>query len=484
MVGVRTRGGPGRWQALGLAGSVLLAVGAVGAGVLPKPDPLHDAVVLSTLRSGAGRVLCIVLAGLGMAALVAAWLALGRVVERCDLRRLYLTVAIWSAPLVLAPPILSRDVYAYAVAGKMMRVGLNPYQHGGGDLVSSWVSSTSSSWLHVPFAYGPLFLVLTRLVATVAGNWLAVAVFGMRLVAVAGTVLLAWALPRLARACGADERRAVWLGLVNPLVLTHFVGGAHADALMVGLLVAGLAVAAGRSPVAGAVLCTLAVAVKATAIVALPFVALLWLAHRQPAHRALLRAVAATTLVAAVTFAAITALSGVGYGWVTTVDTVGISRQWTSLPTGLGFAIGGIMHAAGAGLGTDPALAPTRAVALVLTAAVLGWLWLRTARARDVRPVLAACGWALLVVVALGPAVHPWYVTWPFVVLAAAGVDGRPRTAVVAASAALCFLVMPDGYNLALATRPVGVWLDVAVTAGVLVWGVRRLARGRQLVPG
>ncbi len=472
---MQPRGRPIGWQLLGFAGSSLLAVGALGAGVLPKPDPLRDAVVLSAMRAGPGRVICIALAAGGMAALVVAWLGLGRLLDGCDLRRLYLTAALWGAPLALAPPILSRDVYAYAVAGQMMATGLNPYQHGAGDLVSPWVTSTSTSWLHVPFAYGPLFLMLTRAVVAGAGGSLLAVVLGMRLLAVAGTVLLGWALPRAARACGVDERRAVWLGLVNPLVLAHFVGGAHADALMVGLLVAGLAVAAGRWPAAGALLCTLAVAVKATAAVALPFVALLWLLHRR---WSLVRAVAATVGVAAVTFVGVTALSGLGYGWVSTVSTVGLSRQWTSLPTGLGLVV-----AAASPVSTDTALGVTRAAALALTAATLVWLWLRVLRHPEPRTVLLHCGLALGVVVVLGPAVHPWYLSWPLAVLAAAGIAGTAGRAVVAASAALCFLVMPDGYNLALATKPVGLALDVAVTAALIGWAVRRRTRTRSQNP-
>ncbi|MDQ6875847.1 MAG: polyprenol phosphomannose-dependent alpha 1,6 mannosyltransferase MptB, partial [Actinomycetota bacterium] len=240
---MRADGGPIRWRWLGLAGSALLAVGAAGAGVLPRPDPLRHAFVLETLRHGAGRVVCIGVAAVGMLLLVAAWLLLGRCLDRTTPRDLCLTAALWSLPMVVAPPILSRDVYGYAVAGQMLRAGLNPYSHGAADLASSWVPSTSTSWLQVPLAYGPLFLLLARLVVAASGGSLTVALLGLRLIAIAGTLLLAWGLPRLARSCGIDERGALWLGLVNPLVLAHFVGGAHADALMLGLLVAGLALA-------------------------------------------------------------------------------------------------------------------------------------------------------------------------------------------------------------------------------------------------
>lgn len=470
-----------RWRLGGLAGSCLLAAGAVGCGVFARPDPLREEAVLSTLRQGTPRVLCIAVAAVGMGLLVTAWLLLGRHLDRADNRGLLVTAALWSVPLVLAPPILSRDVYGYAVVGQMLQAGLDPYQVGAGGLDSSWVASTSVTWLTVPFAYGPLFLLLAHLVVAGSGDSLMVAVFGMRLLAVAGTVLLAWALPRVARAGGVDERRALWLGLLNPLVLAHFVGGAHADALMVGLMVAAMALAAGRRPWAGASLCALAIGVKATAIVALPFIALLWAAQltRTSKPGPLVRGMVGTTAVAGASFVALTAASGVGYGWISTVDTVGLSRQWTSLPTGLGLVAAGAAHLAGATVETSSVLTVTRTIALAVTAGLLVWLWIRAARRGGRQLIAEHAGWALLVVVALGPAVHPWYVTWSIAVLAAAGVAGRARTALVAVSAALCFLVLPDGFNLARVTEPVGLTLDVLVAGCLILLGVHRLQQRR-----
>jgi hypothetical protein len=252
---------------------------------------------------------------------------------------------------------------------------------------------------------------------------------------------------------------------------------------MVGFMVAGLALAADRRPVAGVVGCALAMAIKATAVVALPFAALLWLQRSPDRPRPLVRAIAATLLTAGVTFAAVTVVSGVGYGWVDTVQTVGLSRQWTSLPTGLGLALAGAAHLVGLHVDTSTVLGGVRTVAGALTAGLLVWLWVRGARKGGTRSILEHCGWALLVVVVLSPAVHPWYVTWPVTALATAGIGGRPRTAIVATSAALCFLVLPDGYNLARATEPVGVALDVAVACGLAVFGIVKLRRLRSADP-
>ena len=85
-----------------------------------------------------------------------------------------------------------------------------------------------------------------------------------------GVLLLGWGLLRLAPVPG----RALWLGVANPLVLVHLVSGGHNDALMVGLLVAGLAVAP-RALLPAAALVTLAALVKVPALAGLAFLPLL-----------------------------------------------------------------------------------------------------------------------------------------------------------------------------------------------------------------
>jgi alpha-1,6-mannosyltransferase len=66
--------------------------------------------------------------------------------------------------------------------------------------------------------------------------------------------------------------------------------------------------------------------------------------------------------------------------------------------------------------------------------------------------------------------------------LAAATVDDRVRTRLAVAVTALCFLVLPDGYNLARATVLPGILLDVAVVAAVVVLAVVVAARRRARV--
>ena len=108
----------------------------------------------------------------------------------------------------------------------------------------------------------------------------------LRLLAVAGLAMALWAIPVLARAAGRDAAPAVVLALGSPLVLTTLVGGAHNDALMLGLLLAGLAVARRNAMVPGIVLCALAGSVKAPALLAVLFLAWNWPGPTAPADPA------------------------------------------------------------------------------------------------------------------------------------------------------------------------------------------------------
>ena len=62
-------------------------------------------------------------------------------------------------------------------------------------------------------------------------------------------VLIVWALPRLARRFGVQPATALWLGALNPLLIFHFVAGAHNDALAIGLMLAGLEVGIRKLPI-------------------------------------------------------------------------------------------------------------------------------------------------------------------------------------------------------------------------------------------
>lgn len=73
-----------------------------------------------------------------------------------------------------------------------------------------------------------------------------------------------------------NPNAATWPAVLNPLTLIHLVGGAHNDALMVGLLAAGLAAAIRRRPIVATLLVVTAALVKVPAGLGLVAVAAAW----------------------------------------------------------------------------------------------------------------------------------------------------------------------------------------------------------------
>jgi hypothetical protein len=406
----------------GLLGSALMALGALGVGWLPTNSALLDSAIVSTLRStGAGALLSRIAVFAGVALLLQAWLVLGHDVledlERSE-RRLLGILGLWIAPLVLMPPLFSRDAYSYFAQGQLLLAGLDPYQNGVSALPGWFLTGADPLWAESPTPYGPAFLLLAQGVAAVVGTNAYAGAVMFRLIALAGVALLAVHVPRLAYAHGIDVPKALWLSVLNPLVLMHFVAGAHNDALMVGLVVAGLALAVERHPIPGVLLIGLAAAVKPIALVVLPFAGLLWAGVRATWPRRVVAWVKATVLVLAV-FVALSLVAGVGVGWVASLSTPGTVRTWLSPPTALGMATGALLDLLGVGT-VDGAISFFRAVAMLAGAAIGVSLVLRPEGRSPVR----GAALALLAIVVLGPVVQPWYLLWVLPLLAVTGLTG------------------------------------------------------------
>ncbi|WP_405600411.1 polyprenol phosphomannose-dependent alpha 1,6 mannosyltransferase MptB [Streptomyces sp. NBC_01410] len=450
-----------RCQLLGLVGSAALAAGGVTAGALP---------VRNALAPESGRAaLGLVAAYFGLVLLVAAWALLGRAVrgpKPPGRRTLLLTLGLWAAPLLLTPPLFSRDVYSYLAQGAMVDAQIDVYTHGPSRLGGPLPAEVAPLWQHTPTPYGPLFLACARAITDFTRSEVFTGVLGMRLVALLGVAVMVCCLPALARHCGAEPAAALWLGALNPLVLLHLVGGAHNDAIMLGLLGAGLVAALGRWPIVAVVLVTLAALVKAPAALGLLAVALLW-ARQLDSRTPRVRAAAAVLGISAATTAVTTALTGTGYGWIGALDTPVSPQNW-SLTSSLGRMTGALLENAGSGLAQFAApawhLAGLGATAL---AVLLAWR-----RHHRLRPVYAL-GLSLIAVAVLGPAIRPWYVLWGLFLIAAAGPDSWVRRTVAVASGVLALVVLPSGF------APEGPQVALATCGGVLavlaLWCAHRM---------
>ncbi|MFF8908248.1 polyprenol phosphomannose-dependent alpha 1,6 mannosyltransferase MptB [Streptomyces olivaceoviridis] len=418
-----------RCQVMGLAGTAFLALGGETAGALPVRDLLAPASVQGALG--------LVGVYFGVVLLIAAWVILGRLVrgpEPPTPRALLLVLAVWAAPLLLAPPLFSRDVYSYLAQGAMVDAHMDVYAHGPARLGGPLADEVAPMWRHTGAPYGPAFLALASALSALTRGEVPAGLLGMRLVALLGVALMAVALPRLARHSGADPAAALWLGALNPLVLLHLVAGAHNDALMLGLLGLGLVAARGRGSVVGAVLVTLAALVKAPAVLGLPVV----VALRVRSGRRPLPAVLTTAAASAATTVAATAVAGTGYGWIGALDTPVSPHNW-ALTSLLGRATGALLAHLGSGLA--PLAVPAwHLLGLAATAVAVLLIWLRLRP----RPVYAL-GLSLLAVALFGPAIRPWYVLWGLFLIAAAAPSTSVRHRVAALAGVLALAVLPSG---------------------------------------
>ncbi|WP_305789317.1 polyprenol phosphomannose-dependent alpha 1,6 mannosyltransferase MptB [Symbioplanes lichenis] len=437
-----------RWG--GFAGSLATAgtawLGGAGYERLPSVNP-------GTLLSGQRGVLLPILWVTGITVLILAWWYGRHAVP--STRWALLTAGLWYLPLLPVLPLGSADVYSYACQGWVQHVGGDPYAGGVGGSGCPWLTSVDPAWTASPAPYGPLFLLAAGV--TAAAGTLAGVIAGLRIVALLGLALLAVGVPVLARRMSLDPARALWIVLACPLVLIHFVSGAHNDALMAGLIVGGLALAASRPAwpwliAAGAVL-GLAVGVKATAIVVVPFAVIL-------GTRPLWRSIASVGGGVLLATAALTLLSGRGIGWVGGLLRSGDTVAWTSPSTAVGIVLSTFFG--------KNAIEVTRLLGVLLLAVILVALWFRALRHGD--PIRHA-GLALAATVLCAPVFHPWYAVWPLAVL----LRGRLLLALCAFAATL---TTPAGYNWALYTRVPGAILVTAllVVAAIRVRRDRRVA--------
>ncbi|MEV6636346.1 polyprenol phosphomannose-dependent alpha 1,6 mannosyltransferase MptB [Actinoplanes sp. NPDC051470] len=426
-------------RATGFGGSVLIAAGGLGAGALPVGIPFF--------AGGTNAQIGLVAVYSGLLLLVLGWWwygktghfnsAAGRDEGGGGAADGWRTLALWSAPLLFTPPLFSRDVYSYLAQGQMVDAGLDVYHVGPSALGGAIADQIPAIWLDTPSPYGPVLLIVARLIAPPLTEHLLLGVIAMRLIAVGGLALLAVATRTLARSAGVRPASAAWLIVLNPLTLIHFVGGAHNDALMVGLLAAGLAAAVRRRPVVAVVLVVAAALVKAPAVLGLAAVAAIW-AHQINGRFPRVRATAAVAGTAGVATALITAAAGTGYGWILALQTPMSPHNW-SLTSGLGRVTASLLDG---GISATLARDVWRWAGLLAMLIVAGLVW--TYRAK-LGPVYGL-GLVLSAVVVFGPALRPWYLLWGLAPLAAAAVDQRVRQIFAGVCVVLAVAVLPDGF--------------------------------------
>ncbi|MFE9039315.1 polyprenol phosphomannose-dependent alpha 1,6 mannosyltransferase MptB [Streptomyces sp. NPDC007818] len=441
-----------RW--LGAAGSLAVAVGGYAAGALP----VLGGGSLWAPRSGGAETAGAVVAALGLTVLVAAWWRFGVLLARGAAGGALGTLAAWTAPLLLAPPLHSADVYSYIAQGGMVLEGHDVYGAGpsalGPDqLGADAAASVGGNWTDTPAPYGPAFLLLAEAVVKLTGGAVVPAVLLFRLVAVGALALVVWSVRGFGRGDGA-----LWLAALNPLFLVHVVGGAHNDGLMIGLMLGGVLLAVRGRWVLGSVLVGCAVMVKSPAAVALLFVGVI-VARRS----GLLKGLVLPPAVAGAVAAGASLLSGTGFGWLGTQSVAGAIHTPLSLTSDLGLALGTLVAD-----DPQPVKGVVQQLGLLAAVAIIAVLAWRAYRGR-IDPVLGL-GYGLVALVALSPMVQPWYLLWGTAVVAAVAWHSRAGQVLAVFSAALVYETQPAGHTP---------WYGFAAAGLVLALGLLWLRRER-----
>lgn len=405
---------------LGLVASVMMVIGAFGAGGVLVRDPLLTNSVIGFWRYGHGRDMAGWMIYIGVGLMAWAWIRLGREVlaDRVRARAVLVTALVWIAPTLLSPPLFTRDVFSYLAQGALPLAGLDPYAVGPEAMSGILTDNVHYFWQDTPAPYGPLFILIAKSVAWLVGDNIILGVVLMRLALLPGLVLFVWALPELTRRLGGRVAVSLWVAVANPMMVIHMIGGGHNDLLVMGLLAAGSLVALRGRPAGGIVLVTLGMAVKASAAVALPFLVLVWAGQLGgPLWPRIAKATAAGVAVFVAVFAACSVAAGVGLGWLPALSAPSMIVNWMSIPTG----VGEFLHTVVNSVAQVPKQ-PFINVARILGAALLVWIAVRQWWAsREGGPdAIRRAGLVLLAVAVLSPAMLPWYVSWGMALLAAA----------------------------------------------------------------
>lgn len=325
----------------------------------------------------------------------------GAVSERRRLDRIGLAMAaVLGAIWVLAPPILSDDLYRYLWEGNLWLEGWNPFRRAPDDPVLA--SLRDANWAKInnrPLA--TIYPPLSQLLFLVAA-WLGGKVWTLKLLALVAHLASVAVFARISRSSKAGLALAL-----NPLLLSEAALNGHFDILCgLALLFAASAIARHRFTRASLTVCA-AVGLKVVGLVMLP------LFVRRP------RTLLATVVGSGLMLLPLVWWSGAG-------DPVSGTAQ---------FAIrwrGNESLFAGADYASRLLLQPEAAslVARVVVGALL--LMVCAAALRRQTPPLQAARAFVWAVLLLSPQVHPWYLAWLLPLELAAGASaGLAWTALV-----------------------------------------------------
>ncbi|MFP7365723.1 polyprenol phosphomannose-dependent alpha 1,6 mannosyltransferase MptB [Corynebacterium callunae] len=462
---------------IGTIGTLMIAFGALGAGALPVVNNPYvnfpgGNLMARMLQSSS----MVVLIGVGF--LVLAWVMLapllGDFFKSSDdsrpaltLSMLRRTFAAWVAPLMLTAPLFTQDIYSYLAQGSIVSYGLDPYAGGPLELLgpdNHLARSVPFIWAQSPSPYGPVALGIASSISVITNDSIVGGVLAHRLVALLGVLAAGWAVTMLARRCRVSEEVAFWLGILNPLLILHLIGGIHNESVLLGFMLVGLELGLRGADkirtglwkpavfylLGSGVLISCAGLVKVTGFICLGFVGM---AIAREFHARGFKHVSSIGFAIGIqvfslvfTVAVVSAITGIGLGWVTGQGGAATIRSWMSITTNIGVVFGFLSMNLGLGDHTSAMLAVTRTAGILVAGAFMLRMLLATYRGQI--HAVGGLGVATFVLVILFPVVHPWYMLWAIVPLAPWANRPLFQIGVIAYSTAFSFFVLPRGLAL------------------------------------
>lgn len=404
--GLRRRARLGTLGLVGvLASGLLLTLAAAHTdsllpeSVRPIPDSLAGPLGSSPVTLGTVALLAT------LALMFACWVLAAACARYLSPRAVLMAIAALHVLVLLAPPLLSTDVFSYQAYARIGALyGGNPYLQGPHVIALDPIYPfIGSKWVSVPTAYGPLFTMLSYALAPLS---IPAGILAYKAIAAGASLTVVALVWHSARLRGTDQVRAIALVGLNPLVVLYGVGGAHNDLLMLALMLGGIYLLLRHHSRAAAGSMVGAAAAKLTAGLYLPFALAGAGGPRtlRPRHDFLIGAAVAASCALVLSLV----VFGGGILHMPAAILTGQSHgDWHSLPgfiaTKLGSPVGG--HIAGACLGGVFAVMLLFLVHRVWSGR-LDWL--------------DGAAWLTVVLLFTASALLPWYVAWllPLVALA------------------------------------------------------------------
>ena len=410
----------------------------------------------------------------GLIVFIRAWWTLYRRVAvrpRIPLKYLVIIGAVWLIPLIMAPPLFSRDSYSYAAQGEMASKGINPYQYGVnvlGENANVYYNQVDKFWQYTPVPYGPVDLTISATIMDATNHVELFAILLLRLVmGVGGIVIAALFFPFIAKKVGVDPSTAFAFGILNPVTLLHVIGGIHNDGIMVGIMVAGIALAKMNRKILGICICALAALIKAPALLAAAFIGWNWPGRSaKPLERFKYLSVSGALSLA--TMFIVTWLTGFGWGWLHNLNAPNAVINWLSPTTGLAKLFTRLIHLVGIDISSGTVLSIFRESGTVLSLALATYFLLSSHK----NEWIVSLGVAFLLVVMLSPVVQPWYLSWG-IILMSFSQRSRAKSIALALAIITTFYGLPSGLLLIqqiFKTSPLVVVPSLLIFVALVVW--------------